>query len=198
MPWACRCRRDFRNHCCSPPRTPGSTSSAGYSRTHGPVHRREFAHRYGLGRTTADMLLKEVALGGRLLEGEFRPGGTGREWCDSEVLQSIRRASLAKLRKESSRSIRRSRPADHFWQGVVAGASAWMRCSTRSRTSRGRRCRVDLRERDSRGAHRRLQPCRPRRPDRGRRNRLVWRRAAGRARRPHRALPDRSFRAAAA
>jgi ATP-dependent Lhr-like helicase len=45
-------------------------------------------------------LLKTLAAGGRLLEGEFRPGGAGREWCDGEVLQTIRRRSLAKLRKE--------------------------------------------------------------------------------------------------
>ena len=47
-----------------------------------------------------DVLLKELAGRGRLLEGEFRPGGTGREWCDPDVLQSVRRRSLAKLRKE--------------------------------------------------------------------------------------------------
>src|SRR5207302_2737685 len=37
---------------------------------------------------------------GRLVEGEFRPGGTQREWCDNEVLRIIRRRSLAKLRHE--------------------------------------------------------------------------------------------------
>ncbi len=38
---------------------------------------------------------------GRLIEGEFRPGGTQREWCESEVLRIVRRRSLAKLRKEA-------------------------------------------------------------------------------------------------
>src|SRR5205823_7316620 len=38
---------------------------------------------------------------GRLVEGEFRPGGTQREWCDADVLRMIRRRSLAKLRKEA-------------------------------------------------------------------------------------------------
>jgi ATP-dependent Lhr-like helicase len=71
-----------------------------YARTHGPFTTAEFASRYGLGRATAEALLKENASGGRLLEGEFRPGGSGREWCDADVLQSIRRRSLAKLRKE--------------------------------------------------------------------------------------------------
>jgi ATP-dependent Lhr-like helicase len=34
------------------------------------------------------------------VHGEFRPGGTGLEWCDAEVLRALRRRSLAKLRKE--------------------------------------------------------------------------------------------------
>jgi ATP-dependent helicase Lhr and Lhr-like helicase len=91
-----------------------------YSRTHGPFTTAGFAARYGLGRATAEMLLKELAAGGRLLEGEFRPGGSGREWCDPDVLQSVRRSSLAKLRKEVE-------PVDPpvlgrlmtTWQGVV-------------------------------------------------------------------------------
>src|SRR4029453_5657980 len=45
-------------------------------------------------------ILKALANSGRLIEGEFRPGGTAREWCDPDVLQSIRRRSLARLRKE--------------------------------------------------------------------------------------------------
>jgi len=71
-----------------------------YARTHGPFTTAEFAARYGLGRSTAEALLKTLSAAGRLLDGEFRPGGTGREWCDPEVLQTIRRRSLAKLRKE--------------------------------------------------------------------------------------------------
>jgi ATP-dependent Lhr-like helicase len=91
-----------------------------YARTHGPFTTDDFARRYGLGRATADLLLKEVAASGRLLEGEFRPGGSGREWCDADVLQSVRRRSLAKLRREVE-------PVDPpvlgrlitSWQGVV-------------------------------------------------------------------------------
>ena len=37
---------------------------------------------------------------GKLLEGEFRPGGVHREWCDPDVLQQIRRKTLARLRRE--------------------------------------------------------------------------------------------------
>ena len=71
-----------------------------YARTHGPFTTTAFAARYGLGHATAEGLLKDVASSGKLLEGEFRPGGSGREWCDADVLQSIRRRSLAKLRRE--------------------------------------------------------------------------------------------------
>jgi len=35
-----------------------------------------------------------------VVEGEFRPGGQGSEWCDAEVLRRLRRRSLAALRHE--------------------------------------------------------------------------------------------------
>jgi ATP-dependent Lhr-like helicase len=44
--------------------------------------------------------LASLAAGGHLLEGEFRPAGREREWCDPENLATIRRRSLAKLRKQ--------------------------------------------------------------------------------------------------
>jgi ATP-dependent Lhr-like helicase len=71
-----------------------------FARTHGPFTTQDFAQRYALGRATAESILKTLAASSRLLEGEFRPGGSGREWCDPDVLQSIRRRSLARLRKE--------------------------------------------------------------------------------------------------
>jgi ATP-dependent Lhr-like helicase len=71
-----------------------------YAKTHGPFTAADFAARYGIGRSMAEALLKELAHAGRLLEGDFLPGGTGREWCDPDVLQTIRRRSLAKLRHQ--------------------------------------------------------------------------------------------------
>jgi ATP-dependent Lhr-like helicase len=71
-----------------------------FARTRGPFTTLDFAERYALGRATAESILKALSASGRLLEGEFRPGGTGREWCDPDVLQSVRRRSLARLRKE--------------------------------------------------------------------------------------------------
>ena len=35
-----------------------------------------------------------------MVDGEFLPGGAGPEWCDAEVLRTLRRRSLAALRKE--------------------------------------------------------------------------------------------------
>ena len=71
-----------------------------FARTHGPFTTLDFAERYALGRATGEAILKALSASSRLLEGEFRPGGTGREWCDPDVLQSVRRRSLARLRKE--------------------------------------------------------------------------------------------------
>jgi len=91
-----------------------------YARTHAPFTTAEFAARYGLGRSMADAPLKELASSGRLIEGGFRPGGTGREWCDPDVLQTIRRRSLARLRHQ----VEPVEPAVlgrlvTSWQGVV-------------------------------------------------------------------------------
>ena len=36
----------------------------------------------------------------RIVEGEFRPGRSGQEWCDVNVLRMLKRRSLAALRKE--------------------------------------------------------------------------------------------------
>ena len=70
-----------------------------FARTHGPFTTRQFASRYALG-PAAHSALTALAAAGHLLEGEFRPGGREREWCDPENLGVIRRRSLAKLRKQ--------------------------------------------------------------------------------------------------
>jgi ATP-dependent Lhr-like helicase len=71
-----------------------------YARTHAPFTTGEVAARYGLATTVVDEKLRAIVRAGKLLEGAFRPGGTQREWCDPEVLRSVRRKSLARLRKE--------------------------------------------------------------------------------------------------
>jgi len=72
-----------------------------FARTHGPFTPADVARRYGLGIAVVTQTLERFVERGRLIEGEFRPGGTQREWCDNDVLRTIRRRSLAKLRKEA-------------------------------------------------------------------------------------------------
>lgn len=71
-----------------------------YARTHGPFTPNDVSHRYGLDAAAVTSALERFVERGRLVEGEFRPAGTQREWCDAEVLRIIRSRSLAKLRHE--------------------------------------------------------------------------------------------------
>jgi ATP-dependent helicase Lhr and Lhr-like helicase len=71
-----------------------------YARTHGPFTTADVVARYGLPSAKTETALRALHGLGKLLEGEFRPGGKHREWCDPEVLQQIRRKSLARLRRE--------------------------------------------------------------------------------------------------
>jgi ATP-dependent Lhr-like helicase len=71
-----------------------------YARTHGPFTTRELATRYGLQPAGVDTALRVLHARGKLLEGGFRPRGQHQEWCDPEILQQIRRKSLARLRRE--------------------------------------------------------------------------------------------------
>jgi ATP-dependent Lhr-like helicase len=68
-----------------------------YARTHGPFPTGQLMQRYGVDPGPA---LRELEREGALVRGELLPGGTEREWCDSDVLRRVRRASLARLRKE--------------------------------------------------------------------------------------------------
>ena len=71
-----------------------------YARSHGPFTTAEVAARLGLGEAVARQTLQRLAHRGRVLDGEFRPSGSGTEWCDAEVLRKLRRRSLARLRQE--------------------------------------------------------------------------------------------------
>jgi ATP-dependent Lhr-like helicase len=93
---------------------------ARYARTHGPFTAREAAQRLGTGEAAIEAALGELAAHGRVSEGGFRPGASGREWCSSDVLATLRRRSLAALRRQVE-------PAETEafaralveWQGVV-------------------------------------------------------------------------------
>ncbi|MBI5498356.1 MAG: DEAD/DEAH box helicase [Deltaproteobacteria bacterium] len=73
---------------------------ARYARTHGPFTVEQVARRLGLGVAPVLGVLRRLAERGKVLEGEFVPGGHGREWVDSDVLRAIKRRSLARLRRE--------------------------------------------------------------------------------------------------
>jgi ATP-dependent helicase Lhr and Lhr-like helicase len=89
-----------------------------YARTHGPFPTQQLAERYGVDPLPA---LRELESEGAMVRGELLPGGTEREWCDAEVLRRVRRASLARLRKEveaaDTRELARFLPS---WQNVDA------------------------------------------------------------------------------
>jgi ATP-dependent helicase Lhr and Lhr-like helicase len=73
---------------------------ARYARTHGPFRADDVARRFGLGPGPVRAALQRLIDRGRVVEGEFLPGGRGREFCDAEVLRALKRRSLARLRAE--------------------------------------------------------------------------------------------------
>jgi ATP-dependent helicase Lhr and Lhr-like helicase len=69
-----------------------------WSRTHGPFTTTDVAERFGIVPAQADLLLQRLAAEDRLLHGAFRPGASGPEWCDPDVLRQIKRRTIAHLR----------------------------------------------------------------------------------------------------
>jgi ATP-dependent helicase Lhr and Lhr-like helicase len=67
-----------------------------HARGHGPFTADELRERLGVDPEPA---LRELAAEGALIEGGFRPGGTGREWIEPDVLRRVRRRTLARLRR---------------------------------------------------------------------------------------------------
>ena len=98
---------------------------ARYARARGPITVQEAGDRFGLGISVVQTTLARMALSGRVLEGEFRPGFIGKEWCDAEVLTVWRRRSLARSRNEIE-------PVDPSalcrlmlsWQGICGASDA--------------------------------------------------------------------------
>jgi ATP-dependent Lhr-like helicase len=91
-----------------------------FARTHAAFFAAGAAGRFDLPLAAVQAALVRLRDEGRVLEGEFRPGGQTREWVDAGVFQSWRRRSLAKLRHEVE-------PVDQAvlgrfatnWQGVI-------------------------------------------------------------------------------
>ncbi len=91
-----------------------------YARSHGPFTTGDVARRFALPTESVEAVLQRLVGLGRVVEGGFRPGGTHREWLDAEVLRTVRRKSLARLRKEVEPVAQRTL-ARLFtrWQGTV-------------------------------------------------------------------------------
>jgi ATP-dependent Lhr-like helicase len=91
-----------------------------YARTHAPFTSSDVAARFGVTAHAVEPVLRALSADGSLVDGEFRPGGTSREWTDAGVLRQLRRRSLARLRHEAE-------PVDQAvlgrletrWQGVA-------------------------------------------------------------------------------
>jgi ATP-dependent helicase Lhr and Lhr-like helicase len=91
-----------------------------YARTHGPFTTATCAARFGLAVDAVAIVLERLRVPGRVVQGEFRPGGTEREWCGRDVLATLRQRSLARLRRQVE-------PVDAAalgrfamsWQGIV-------------------------------------------------------------------------------
>src|SRR5262249_9781375 len=83
---------------------------ARFGRTHGPFSLTQVSERFGLSPGVVHRSLRLLEAGGRVLEGHFRPNGTGTEWCDANVLRIIRQRTLAKLRHQIE-------PVDHAVYG---------------------------------------------------------------------------------
>ncbi|MBL8930226.1 MAG: ATP-dependent helicase [Kineosporiaceae bacterium] len=102
---------------------------ARHARTHGPFTATALAQRLGLGVAVVLEALRRLVAAGRLVEGELRPiecgGGSGTDYCDREVLRTLRRRSVAALRAEvepvAAVDLARFLPA---WQGITGQGPA--------------------------------------------------------------------------
>src|SRR5699024_8561314 len=105
-----------------------------FARTHGPFTAVRAAEALGLGTAVVETILNRLAVDRRVVQGRFLPSELTRglaggeqavEWCDSGVLRTIRRRSLAKLRSQiepvDGATYARFLPA---WQHVRADGAA--------------------------------------------------------------------------
>ena len=93
---------------------------ARYARRHGPFTTRRLAERYAV----EEHVCEQILAGLDLAHGGMLPHGSGREWCEADVLRRIRRASLAVLRREveavEAEALQRFAPG---WHGIGRGGA---------------------------------------------------------------------------
>lgn len=101
-----------------------------HARTHGPFTAAQAGARFGLGTAVVQAGLRGLERTGSIVQGRLRPdalGGTGDEYCDADVLRTLRRRSLAALRSEvepvPQRALARFLPAWQHATGLAAGSS---------------------------------------------------------------------------
>src|SRR5437763_658155 len=80
--------------------TPLTSLLIRWARTHVPFFSADPATRWRLPVREVENALRRLAGRGDIVAGEFRPGQAGREYCHPDVLRSLRRKSLAALRRE--------------------------------------------------------------------------------------------------
>ena len=90
-----------------------------YARTHVPFVTADPARRWVVAAHALEEALNRLAARGDVLAGEFRKAAEGREYCHPDVLRTLRRRSLAALRREvesvAPDALARFLPA---WHGV--------------------------------------------------------------------------------
>ncbi|HEY1097435.1 MAG TPA: DEAD/DEAH box helicase, partial [Myxococcota bacterium] len=91
-----------------------------YVKSHALSTANEIATRFALPSTAVTTTLQGLVRGGVLVEGAFAPGGDDVDYADPEVLRSLRRRTLARLRAEiepvEQRTFVRARLR---WQGLL-------------------------------------------------------------------------------
>ena len=73
---------------------------ARFAATHIPFEAEAAALRWGIPAVRVTAALSRLETAKRVTRGAFRPDGTSTEWCDTAVLRTVRRRSLARLRRE--------------------------------------------------------------------------------------------------
>ncbi len=73
---------------------------ARFASTHVPFEADAVAERLGIAEVRVTAALNRLETAKRVTRGAFRPDGTSTEWCDTSVLRTVRRRSLARLRRE--------------------------------------------------------------------------------------------------
>lgn len=92
---------------------------ARFARTHTPFSAEAVSLRLGATLAAVNQALASLAASGRVVQGEFLPGGHGLEWCDADVLRTLKRRSLIRLRQQAQAvDVRTFAQFVARWQGI--------------------------------------------------------------------------------